>query len=88
MMNCQQTSRLLSQGLDRPLSFKERLSLRLHLLMCDACRHFAEQLRFLRQAAAEVEMRTLTNECLRLGERARERIKQAMREGGKTDPVN
>ena len=88
MMNCQQTSQLLSQGLDRPLSFRERLALRLHLLMCEACRRFGRQLRFLSRVAAEIETRTLTNEHLRLGERARERIKQAMSDGGKTGPAS
>lgn len=87
MMNCQQTSRLLSQSLDRPLSFRERLALRLHVSMCGACRRFARQLRFINRAAAELEMRGLADERLTLGERARERIKRALRDLGTNGPV-
>ncbi len=88
MLNCRQTSQLLSQSLDRPLSFRERLSLRLHLLMCGACRRFAKQLRFLRRAMAAMETRALADGRLRLGGRARERIKQAMRDVGKNNFPN
>lgn len=81
MMNCQQTSQLLSQSLDRPLSLKERMGLRLHLLMCGACQRFARQLRFLSRAAAGLETRDLADQRVTLGEPARERIKRALRGG-------
>ncbi len=71
MLNCQGTSRLIPQNLDRPLTSKERLSLRLHLLLCGACRGFARQLRFLRQAMADLEMRTLADDRIKLGEGGR-----------------
>lgn len=87
MMNCQQTSRLLSQSLDRPLSFKERLALRLHLLLCGACRRFARQLRFLSRTAAGLETRGLADRRVTLGEPARERIKRALRDRGADKPA-
>ena len=40
----------MSQGEDRKLAFGERLSLRLHLVICEGCRNFSRQLAFLRQA--------------------------------------
>jgi len=49
MMNCKQASRLMSQELDRPLSWREKVSLRLHLMMCDGCRNFQKQMAFLRR---------------------------------------
>ena len=37
---CEEISRLASEKLERRLSFIERLRLRLHFLMCSACRHY------------------------------------------------
>jgi len=37
---CEEISRLASEKLERRLSFVERIRLRLHLLMCSACRHY------------------------------------------------
>ncbi|WP_308446416.1 zf-HC2 domain-containing protein [Chitinimonas sp. BJYL2] len=53
MMNCQQATHRVSEGMDRPLGMRERLQLRLHLLLCANCRHFRRQLVFLRQAARQ-----------------------------------
>ena len=49
-LNCTQTSRLLSEAQDRRLSLLERVTLRVHLGMCDTCTHFSRQLQFLRAA--------------------------------------
>ena len=48
MLSCHESTRLLSEGQDRPLGLKERLHLRLHLLFCSGCRHFGRQMRVLR----------------------------------------
>lgn len=50
MLSCKEVTRLLSQGEDRPLSFRERVKLRLHLMVCTACTRFSRQLAFMRQA--------------------------------------
>lgn len=50
MLSCQETSRLLSDRLDRPLGPRERFALRLHLAMCRGCSRVAEQLLFLSRA--------------------------------------
>ncbi len=47
---CKHTAELLSQGQDRPLTLPEKISLRLHLLLCDGCRNFSRQLEFMRTA--------------------------------------
>jgi hypothetical protein len=49
-LTCKEASRLISEGMDRRLSFIERLALRLHVGVCDACTRFSRQLRFLRRA--------------------------------------
>ena len=48
--SCKDVSELLSQGQDRPLNWVERVRLRVHLLLCDSCRNFRNQLEFLRTA--------------------------------------
>lgn len=47
MMMCKEATRLMSLKRDRPLTFQERLSLRLHLAMCDACRECDRQFELL-----------------------------------------
>jgi predicted anti-sigma-YlaC factor YlaD len=53
MLNCKQNTELLSQTLDRPATLRERLAVRLHLMMCRGCRNFDKQLAFLRKAGQE-----------------------------------
>lgn len=47
---CREIHRLVSEGMDRKLSLVERLRLRLHLTVCDACTRFSGQMDLLRQA--------------------------------------
>jgi len=55
MLSCKQTTRLLSAAQDRPLGFGERLSLKLHLLMCKGCTNYSHQMDFLRTAIRHVK---------------------------------
>ncbi len=50
MKTCKEVHRLVSEGQDRPLSLMERISVRIHLMMCGACRRFEAQMDFLREA--------------------------------------
>ncbi len=50
MPNCQEVSRLFSDGLDQRLPPADRARMRLHLVMCQACRNMSEQMQFIRQA--------------------------------------
>lgn len=50
MLSCKDTSVLLSQAQDRPLGLRERILLKLHLLVCDGCTHFSRQLVLMRAA--------------------------------------
>ena len=49
-LTCREASRLISEGLDRDLSFADRAALRLHLALCDACNKLKAQFQFLRRA--------------------------------------
>jgi hypothetical protein len=57
LISCKETTRLVSQGLDRELAFGERVALRLHLAICVGCRRARRQLRFLRRAVRELAAR-------------------------------
>ncbi|PIQ50590.1 MAG: hypothetical protein COW02_18360 [Comamonadaceae bacterium CG12_big_fil_rev_8_21_14_0_65_59_15] len=49
-MNCQQATRLISESQERPLSFSEKVTLKMHLMMCSGCKNFSLQIPFLSQA--------------------------------------
>lgn len=54
LMNCKESTQLLSEGEDRPLEAGERLKLKLHLLSCRGCRNYSKQLRFIRMACRQL----------------------------------
>ena len=47
---CKEVHRLVSEGMDRDLSLVERLRMRLHLVVCDACTNFNGQMDLIRRA--------------------------------------
>lgn len=49
-INCKEASRKLSEAADRKLPLSDRITLRIHLGICDACTNFSKQLEFLRRA--------------------------------------
>lgn len=50
MLSCKQSSQIISASLDRQLTTRERLALKLHLLICKYCNRFNLQLQALRVA--------------------------------------
>jgi predicted anti-sigma-YlaC factor YlaD len=63
-MNCKQSTRLLSESLDRPLKGSETLRLRLHLITCQGCRNYKAQMGFLREACGALRKKTEETEAL------------------------
>ena len=51
MKNCKEISGLLSDEMDRTLTWRERLAVRFHLLLCIRCSRFEKHIHFLRKAA-------------------------------------
>lgn len=49
---CQEIARLVSAGLDRPLTWREVLSMRAHYAICFLCRRYEHQVRLLHQNLA------------------------------------
>lgn len=74
MLNCKQTSELISQAIDRPLTPRERWNLRLHLWICAACRNFRKQLHWMRKCIRQSVQQAEENTQIRLSDDARQRI--------------
>ncbi len=53
MLTCKDASRLVSDGMDRPLALPQRLGLTFHLAICGACRRLRVQMHWLRAAARQ-----------------------------------
>ena len=47
---CKEVHRLTSEGLDRELTVVERARVQMHLLVCNACRNFTDQMTLIRKA--------------------------------------
>lgn len=81
-VNCRQASRLISEAMDRELSFMERLGLRLHLMICTACRAWRRQVRLIRLAMRKLDERdsatASTLDQARLTPEARQRIRTVL----------
>ena len=81
MMSCKEVSRLLSESMERKLSFWERIGLWFHLSMCKLCKGFSKDLQQLREAARrhaeDVENDTGDSDAV-LSSEARERMKREL----------
>ena len=51
MKSCKDISELLSESMERCLTWRERWAVRVHFFMCRACPRFQQQVYFLRKAA-------------------------------------
>ena len=76
---CRELAPVISQSLDRPLSLRERVTLRLHLFTCSYCVKYLRQLRFLGEAFRACDM---DDESVptgpALGADSRQRMKDAL----------
>lgn len=79
MLVCKEAARLISESYQRPLRWGERVALRVHLMMCDACTNFKEQVRLMHEAARRLtEMQGREPAALHLSDDARIRIGEAL----------
>jgi hypothetical protein len=83
MRNCKDISKLVSESLDHDLTWFQRLSLRLHALLCNCpiCKKFYSQMRLTRDAARELGRRMEDGETggeARLSDEARQRIRASL----------
>jgi hypothetical protein len=78
MLNCKQTSQLISQSLDRPLTLRERFELKLHLIICKYCRQFSQHLQTLRVAINTMVSSIENNDNIKMPIDAKARILEKM----------
>ena len=52
--SCRRVAELLSQRMDEPLGWLDGLRLRVHLSMCDNCRHVSQQLDAVNELTGEL----------------------------------
>jgi len=79
MRTCKEISKLVSESLDRDLPFRERMAMRVHLMMCSLCRTYSHQMHTLRQMVRQSEKSGVADQD-HLPEDARNRIRQALKD--------
>ena len=48
--HCEEVHHLTMKGMDQPLTWGERLRVRAHMMICDACTNFSGQMQLMRKA--------------------------------------
>lgn len=82
---CRQLAPIMSESLERSLSLRERLTLRLHLWVCRWCKWYLQQLHVMSDA---IELRAAkiaedkSPDAPALSTEARERLKRALKPAG------
>lgn len=56
MLNCKQVSELSSRSLDSRLPLRQRMQMKLHLMMCKACKQYLKQLQFIQKSAKSMDI--------------------------------
>ena len=79
-LKCDESSRLMSERLDRDLTTGERFAIRLHSGICRSCRHFAEQLRVIKTNAPESVSTACDDSSTGLSDDARQRMIDKLRQ--------
>jgi Putative zinc-finger len=74
MLTCKQASQFISQSLDRPLTLRERLALKLHLFICKYCKRFSQQLVSMRVALETMTKLAENDNSIEMPEESKRRI--------------
>jgi predicted anti-sigma-YlaC factor YlaD len=78
MLNCKQTSQLVSQSLDRRLTLQERFAVKVHLWICKYCRRFSRQLMAMRMGLQRMTQSVEENTELHMPSESKARIAKAL----------
>jgi hypothetical protein len=73
---CPEVVRILSLGMDRELTLRTRLLLRVHYLICCWCQRYAEHLRYLRRFSRRFPGEISNLDVLTMSQNAKARVKQ------------
>ncbi len=81
MYTCKEATHLVLEKLERRLSWRERLGVRIHFMICDACARFEQQMQFLRKAARRyAERHQAEEQDTALTPGAKKRIRDKLRD--------
>jgi hypothetical protein len=72
MITCKRASELISRSIDEELSMMEKISLCVHLFICNFCRQFSKQLKLIRHACRGHPEKFFDNQ--KLSQEAKQRI--------------
>lgn len=77
---CKEIAKIISASIDRSLSLRERVLMKLHLIACKPCVRYLEQSQFLSSAVTQMDA-NLKEDLFtgRLSDDARERIKNILK---------
>ena len=81
---CREASQLQSDELERELTLVERIRLRMHLLICGACRNYADNLQLLNSFFHSLRKQTEDDKNITLPDHDRERIKEALKKSSES----
>lgn len=76
--SCLAVTRAMSDSLERQLTIRERISVRMHSLICDACVNYLDQIKLIRNGA-RARTESESQDGPGLDEKARQRISNAIR---------
>ncbi len=57
MLSCKKATQLMSEKQDRSLQTSEKLSLKFHLMLCNGCRNYNDQLYIIHKACQHISGR-------------------------------
>ncbi len=82
---CQEVVRILSDSMDRPISLRRRIAVRLHFLICEWCLRYHGQIRLIRTVLRSTEPGAPRDDSpassgTRLSDEARECLKRLTRQ--------
>lgn len=84
IFSCREAARLASEAQDHPLAMRQRMALRMHTMMCAACRTYERQILFIDQVfkfrAGRGDPSMPTSDGLDAA--ARERIRARLKQSG------
>jgi len=80
MLSCKDVSQLASKSLDTRLTWRERIGMRLHLLLCKLCRRYVRNLHLLHGMLAEARQADLEPLpfAVKMSDEGRQRIRRAL----------
>jgi hypothetical protein len=76
---CPEVARILSLGMDKPLSLRTRIQLRIHFLMCSFCERYAKHLQYIRTAACHFPGHAHESSNATLPSETKARLKEALK---------